>query len=402
MPPLLAAAQDAHARVPSAHQQAAMNESLRNYTLAQITALVAEDVGRPLSDSARRRLQRIVNGAVAGPGTAAAVAEFERRDVTVLFADLRGFTLISAQQPAAQVLQLLNQHLARMSEVVARHGGTIDKFMGDGIMVLFGAPSAHDDDTKRALHCAVDMQLAANELNQTHRARNLPDVYMGIGIHSGPVMAGLLGSPIYAEYTVIGDTVNLASRVETLSMRGQILITDETLHRCPDFLEIGRTLHAYVKGQELPVLLHEVLAIPSVGKTVPRHEQRGGPRLPVRMPFKFRLVRNKAILPHQYSGLLLDLGYSGFLAEIGSELPANAEIAADVDLVPTGPHLRGVYARLRRLHHHHGLVLGGFEMTALGEVERTSLRRFVQLGIQTEAATARANRGGSGMVQVGG
>ncbi|MFA5939730.1 MAG: adenylate/guanylate cyclase domain-containing protein [Sinimarinibacterium sp.] len=369
-----------------------MNESLRQRTLAQITALVAEDLGRPMSGPAQGRLQQILKEAVAGPGGAPASAEFERREVTVLLADLRGFTLISARTPAAQVLGVLNRHLARMSEIVAAHGGTIDKFMGDGIMVLFGAPVAHDDDVQRALHCAVDMQVAMGDLNRAHRALGLPDVYMGIGINSGPVMAGLLGSPIYAEYTVIGDAVNLASRIEALSMRGQILISDETLKRCPGYLETGRAFGAFVKGQALPVSVHEVLAIPALGKAVPRREQRVGPRLPVHLPFTFRQVRGKALLPHVYHGVLWDLGYSGFLAELGGELPANTEIAADIDLVPTGARLTGVYARMRRGHHHHGLMLGGFELTALGENDETALRRFVQLGLQSEAAWARSAR----------
>jgi adenylate cyclase len=149
------------------------------------------------------------------------IGSFLSREVTILLADLRGFTTVAAKHPPDVVLDMLNRYLVRMSGIIYGNGGSIDKFMGDAIMVLFGAPITHADDVHHAVACAVQMQIAMEELNQDHRERSLPELFMGIGINTGTVLAGLLGSEAYSEYTVIGDEVNLASRIEAFSLRGQ-------------------------------------------------------------------------------------------------------------------------------------------------------------------------------------
>ena len=111
------------------------------------------------------------------------------------------------------VMELLNRYFAHMGEVITEYGGTIDKLMGDSMMVLFGAPQAAADDVERAIGCAVAMQRAMSEFNQQNRELDLPDMYMGIGINSGKVMVGSLGSNYHREYTVVGDAVNITSRI---------------------------------------------------------------------------------------------------------------------------------------------------------------------------------------------
>jgi len=138
----------------------------------------------------------------------------------MLSADLRGVAAIAADFPAGTVIQMLNPVLIRTSGIIFRHGGTIDKFMGDAITVLFGTLSKRDDDVARALACAVEMQIKMHELNVEHRRQDLPELYKGIGINTGEVLAGVLGSDVYSEYTVIGGEVNLASRSEAFSLRG--------------------------------------------------------------------------------------------------------------------------------------------------------------------------------------
>src|SRR5207248_354112 len=153
-------------------------------------------------------------------------ADFSRRDVTILFADLRGFSAIAAAYPAEAVIRLLNRCFGAMVDIIARHYGTVDKFMGDAIMVLFGGdPSAARDHARRGVLCAIEMQIAMNELRRQHRDENVPEMYMGIGISSGKVMAGLIGSDAYRAYTIIGEEVNVASRIEAFSLRGQVLMS---------------------------------------------------------------------------------------------------------------------------------------------------------------------------------
>src|SRR5262245_34199836 len=197
-------------------------------TLQQIQTLVERDTGKALSARAVREDETVLNDAIRQSMGLTHGDQFSAREVSVLLTDLRGFTAISEAHTATVLLEILNRYLVRMSEIAVAHGGTIDKFMGDAIMVLFGAPFEHDDDVKRAVTCAVDMQIELYEINKRLRAEGLPELNMGIGINTGGVMAGLLGSDLYAEYTVIGDEVNLASRIEAYSLRGQILISEAT------------------------------------------------------------------------------------------------------------------------------------------------------------------------------
>jgi hypothetical protein len=145
------------------------------------------------------------------------------------------------------VLDLLNRCFVTMSEIIFRNHGTIDKFMGDSILVLFEA--SRGDAVKNAVTCAVDMQCAMEAFNAVNRAQGLPDLYFGIGINTGRVMSALLGSDLYSEYTVIGDEVNLASRIESFSLRGQVLISESTWERCQDYVRCGEPMDVFVKGR---------------------------------------------------------------------------------------------------------------------------------------------------------
>ena len=157
----------------------------------------------------------------------------EERQVTVLFADLRGFTTLSEQLPAPELLALLNRYLDRMSSALEAHGGVIDKYIGDAIMALFGAPVAHGDDADRALAAALAMQRALVAFNAELAAEGKPPLGIGIGINTARVVAGNIGSARRLNYSVIGDGVNVAARIESLTRnteyRTSIITTAATL-----------------------------------------------------------------------------------------------------------------------------------------------------------------------------
>jgi adenylate cyclase len=153
----------------------------------------------------------------------------ERRAVTVLFSDIRGFTTMAESMGPDAVAQLLSDYFSEMVEVIFEHGGTLDKFIGDAVMALWGAPISHDDDPDRALQAAIAMQQAIEELNREWAAAGRPEIGVGVGIAHGEVFAGNIGSHRRLEYTVLGDAVNVAARLCAEAGPGEILVSEALL-----------------------------------------------------------------------------------------------------------------------------------------------------------------------------
>lgn len=178
-----------------------------------------------------------------------------QREVTVLFSDLRDFTTLSEKREPAALLALLDEYFSAMSQVVKGHDGMVNKYLGDGMLAVWNAPNTTEDHADRALKAALDMERALAELNASFVARGLPALRMGVGIHTGTVAAGMMGGVGQQEYAVIGDAVNLASRVEGLTKGAgvTILVTSET-HRRLKHPERCRALGDHnVKGRGAPV-----------------------------------------------------------------------------------------------------------------------------------------------------
>jgi len=351
--------------------------------LQRIHEIIARETGMSLSDAGKSELEGVLNELDGLPYPSALGEAFLSRDVTILFADLRGFTAIVAGQPAGAVLQLLNPCLIKMSEIIFKHQGTIDKFMGDSIMVLFGAPVSRPDDVARALACAVEMQITMNALNLSQKDQGMPELYMGIGINTGEVMAGILGSERYSEYTVIGDEVNLASRIEAFSLRGQVLISKSTYDRCKSFVETSEPIDIHVKGKPEPVCLREVIAIPSLGLKVPRQEVRRSRRIEVKLPFSYQLIEQSVVLPEVFSGTIRDLSYHGALIELDRELPLYAEIKLGFDLPTVDYQVRDVYAKVVSRKVLDGHIRMGSEFTSVPAETNMKIQLFVQLLVFT-------------------
>jgi adenylate cyclase len=179
--------------------------------------------------------------------------------VTVLFADIRGFTRLSEHAPPERVVQLLNRYFTAMSEIVLKHGGTVDKFIGDGLMALFGAPHVTPDDAAGAISAAVEMQDAMQRISADLAADGLGEVSIGIGLHTGEATVGYIGSERRSEYTAIGDTVNVSSRLESHAKAGEILLSEATRTAAGDlpYLFVPRE-PIRVKNREQPVRIFEV------------------------------------------------------------------------------------------------------------------------------------------------
>lgn len=180
----------------------------------------------------------------------------ERREVTVMFADLVGFTAMSEQMDPAALVQVLNGYFEAMSRAITANRGHVSKFIGDGILALFGAPDPNPWQAIDAVAAAVAMRAALADYNVALEAKGLPRLGIGIGLHVGPVIAGVVGSHDLIEYTVIGDTVNTAARIESLTRKAgtSILLSDAVKLKLDQRWPLRACEPMAVKGKTEPVL----------------------------------------------------------------------------------------------------------------------------------------------------
>ncbi|MEO1559411.1 MAG: adenylate/guanylate cyclase domain-containing protein, partial [Cyanobacteria bacterium J06632_19] len=216
---------------------------------AQNASKIRKTFGRYLNDEVVANLLESPEGLKLGG---------QRRNITIFTSDLRGFTATSERLPAEEVIKIINLYLGYMADVITEYQGTIDEFMGDGILVLFGAPTAREDDATRAIACAVAMQQAMEPVNQKMKEMGLPKLEMGIGINTGEVVVGNIGSEKRTKYGVVGKQVNLTYRIESYTVGGQIFISESTLKAAEPIVKIIGEREVKPKGVQQPITIYEV------------------------------------------------------------------------------------------------------------------------------------------------
>jgi class 3 adenylate cyclase len=182
-----------------------------------------------------------------------------RMDVTVLFADIRGFTPLSEKLAPEEVVALLNDYLTHMTEVIFRHEGTLDKFLGDGLMAVFGAPVSQSDCTLNAVRAALEMRTRLQDFNLARQIGGQAPVRVGIGINFGEAVVGNIGSRERMDYTVIGDTVNVAQRIQAGASSGQIVLAEDAYRRVAERVEARPLGRFQLKGRTRELELFEVV-----------------------------------------------------------------------------------------------------------------------------------------------
>jgi adenylate cyclase len=187
----------------------------------------------------------------------------DKREMTVLFSDIRGFTSISEKLDPEKLVHLLNRYLTRMSDVIFHHQGTIDKYMGDAIMAFWGAPRSQPDHARLACVTALEMVSELAQLNAELHEQGVPELAMGVGINTGPMVVGNMGSERRFDYTVMGDAVNLGSRLEGLNKEygTSIIISETTLAQAGPGIRARFLDLVAVKGKKEPTAVYELLAV---------------------------------------------------------------------------------------------------------------------------------------------
>jgi class 3 adenylate cyclase len=221
----------------------------KNVELGRAHELVRRAFGRYVSEEVATRILQSPEGLELGG---------EEREITILMSDLRGFTSTAARLSPQQVIEFLNVYFEAMVDVISRYEGTIDEIIGDGMLVIFGAPVPSADHADKAVACALAMQLGLKRVNEELAVRAAPELEMGIGIHTGQVIVGNVGSLRRTKYAAVGSNVNLAGRIESFTTGGQVLISENTREKLKAELRIDGEFQVEPKGAARSVQLYEV------------------------------------------------------------------------------------------------------------------------------------------------
>lgn len=286
--------------------------------------LLSETFGRFLSDEIVRQLLDTPDGLALGG---------KKAELTVMMSDLRGFTALSERMPAQDLLTMLNHYLGEMTDVIQNRGGTIIEFIGDGIMVIFGAPAPSSIHAEQAVVAAVEMQSRMPAINQWNVAHGFPTLEMGIGIHTGDVIVGNIGSEKRTKYGVTGANVNLTGRIESYTVGGQILISPATRKKIAVPLEVASEAEVMPKGVHDPIVLS---CVAGVGAPYNIHCGRETEKpVPLKNPVKitFSPIREKHTEKELETGVFLALSHTGAILQTKAELAVyeNLQIRIESD-----------------------------------------------------------------------
>jgi len=271
----------------------------------------------------------------------------ETREVTTLVSDLRGFTALSAMLTPAEIITMVNRYFECMTDIIKDYHGTVNEFLGDGILIFFGAPLTAPDDPERAVACAIAMQNALIQFNVGQRKLNLPELAMGIGINTGDVVVGNIGSEKRAFYTALGTEINITYRIESYTVGGQVLISQSTYDKVSSMLIIKGTKEVRFKGIDRPIVLYEAIGTTgsrAINLKIPAPDVLRKLALPV--PVSCFSMTGKIISDIGIAGHLTCLGRTTIELVMEQALEPHANMIIRVEEEPEGTVLPDLYAKV--------------------------------------------------------
>ncbi len=270
----------------------------REAKVAEMSELLRKMFGRYLSTE-------VMNALIEDP--AAFELGGERRKVTIMMTDLRGFTAMSERLDPEQVVQLLNAYFEVMVEVILKYNGTINEIIGDALLVIFGAPKGMPDRAQQAIACAISMQQAMAKVNEENRENGLPELEMGIGLNEAEVIVGNIGSAKRSKYAVVGSGVNMASRIESYTVGGQILVSESVKKEAGDILRIDSQREVFPKGAETPLKIYEVGGIAGRFNLALLEDESTLIPLSHKIPMQYKILRGKDVEKKDKTGSIVSL-----------------------------------------------------------------------------------------------
>jgi class 3 adenylate cyclase len=309
----------------------------KNVELARAHELVRRAFGRYVSEEVAASILKSPEGLEMGG---------EEREVTILMSDLRGFTALAARLAPRDVIEFLNLYLEAMVDVISRYEGTIDEIIGDAILVIFGAPIACENHAAKAVACGLAMQLAMVEVNQRLKAKGTAELEMGIGIHTGRVIVGNIGSLRRTKYAAVGSNVNLAGRIESFTTGGQVLISQNARDKIQSPLRIDGEFKVEPKGATSSIQLYEVGAIGEPFNLEIASRSVALSPLPQPVPIRFTVLEEKFVGRTVCQGRLMALSATEAGIESESKLVPLSNLKLELDAVPATHPGGEIYAKV--------------------------------------------------------
>ncbi|MCA1961874.1 MAG: HAMP domain-containing protein [Desulfomonile sp.] len=301
----------------------------------------------------------------------------ETREVSILISDLRGFTAATAEMPSEQVIFLLNRYLGKMLEILIDHNATVDEIVGDGILAIFGAPTEMADHPARAVACSLRMQAAMEEVNRLNEDDGLPHLEMGIGVNTGSVVVGNIGSERRTKYGVVGAEVNFCGRIESYTLGGQVLISQSTLDRVRDIVEVRDVVDVEMKGLPGVVKLYDVHAIHGAYNVRLRDVPDAPDAISEWIPAAISRLENKTVTPIAHSAWITHVSERSSVVLTNQQLPPMAEVRIDLLEQEQGRSVGEVFAKVLSAESMGNGYSNNLRFTFVSPEMRRLLRGFV-------------------------
>ncbi len=302
-----------------------------------------------------------------------------RKTITVLMSDLRGFTHLSESRDPGEMVDLLNQYLEEMSKIILQYDGVIDEIIGDALLVVFGAPESHDDDPERAVACGIDMQNSLARLNAEIEKQGYPSLEMGIGINTGSVIVGNIGSEIRMKYGIVGSAVNTAARIESNSIGGQVLIGESTHALLRNKIKSEPPRSVMMKGMKKPLIFYAVNSITEGFNTTLAFPVVKQKSLQIKLPFQCWKIEDKKIAAIPIMGETTSINRSEIEAVISSDLEQFTDLKIRFDFCLDAHCFEDIYVKVAWAGEN-GKNLKRLQITSMEQKDKNILQKWMEQG----------------------
>jgi len=301
-----------------------------------------------------------------------------KKTVTILMSDLRGFTYLSEFKDPEEIVAVLNRYLESMTHVILSYDGIIDEFIGDAILAIFGGPEEKADDPARAVACAIAMQNALADLNKSLAEKEYPPLEMGIGINTGTVVVGNIGSEIRTKYGIVGSAVNITARIQADAVGGQVLVGESTYEALKSTLTVdtGRTVVA--KGLKKPLVYYLVRAIGAPYHLSLEPAAHAGDDVPIRLDFKYQRVENGKVLETGGWARTESMSDNTICAILDPPLPPLSNIKISFDFCRDAYCFEDIYAKVTECREDRKPVVNRLNITAISPTDRDMLKKWLR------------------------